>query len=84
MKLLKFETATCPKCAVVSNFLMQQSVTFDVIDAEKKREMANSYQIMSVPTTILIADDRTELARSIGVNPTELMNMVHTFKKGER
>lgn len=81
MKLLKFETATCPKCLVVSHFLMKQNVTFEVIDAESQCEMADYFQIMSVPTTILLADDDTELARTMGVNPIELMEMVHTIQK---
>lgn len=83
MRLLKFETATCPKCPVVSNFLMQQGVPFETVDAKKDSATAQSFQIMSVPTTILLDDENKEIARSTGVNPKELMQIIHTYQKGE-
>ncbi|WP_062106016.1 thioredoxin domain-containing protein [Bacillus niameyensis] len=83
MKLVQFVTETCSKCAVVSHFLKQQGAKFDVIDAVKQKELAKKFQILSVPTTILLADDQTELVRSSGVNPTELLKIIHKFQIGE-
>lgn len=83
MKLVMFKTAICPKCAVISKFLQGQGVTFAVVDAEKQQKLVENFQIMSVPTTILLADDETEIARTTGVNPVELMELVHQLQKGE-
>lgn len=48
-----------------------------------QQEMAESYKVMSVPTTILLDNLNRELNRCIGVNPMELEEMVHIMKKGE-
>ncbi|GIN73009.1 hypothetical protein J14TS2_34840 [Bacillus sp. J14TS2] len=83
MNLVMFKTVMCPKCAVISKFLRDQGVTFAVVDAEKQQKLVENFQIMSVPTTILLADDETEIARTTGVNPVELMELIHRLREGE-
>ncbi|WP_277679155.1 thioredoxin family protein [Gracilibacillus dipsosauri] len=77
------KTKACPKCEVVYRFLSQMDVPFQVIDLVDQQEMAESYKVMSVPTTILLDNLNRELNRCIGVNPMGLEEMVHIMKKGE-
>jgi len=81
MKLLKFISASCAKCDVVSQFLMSKNVSFDVIDVQQNQACAGRYGIHSVPTTILLTENDVELARSVGVNPPELIKILAMYQK---
>ncbi|GGB59772.1 hypothetical protein GCM10011409_41470 [Lentibacillus populi] len=82
MHLLLFTASTCPKCTIVKNFMQQQRIQPEVVSADKNRVLADRFQVFSVPTTILLTDDKTEIARSTGVNPNELLNMFQQFQGG--
>ncbi|MDY0395097.1 thioredoxin [Virgibacillus halophilus] len=81
MRLLKFETVSCPRCALVSKFLLDHHVTFESIDAVKQPEKAEAYLVTSVPTMILFAENGMEIMRSTGVNPPELIQMIEIMSQ---
>lgn len=56
-KLLLFTTKTCPNCMAAYQALDSSNLTFDKIDAEEQEELARKYNIMQVPTLIIVKED---------------------------
>lgn len=76
MKLIKFEKHNCPGCVLVGNYLDDQSIKYDSINAEENPDLAGEYGIMSTPVTILLDDEGNEVKRSIGFKPDDLEVMI--------
>ena len=72
MKILKLEQPNCNPCKMVSNFLNDNGVEYDVVDVSENPEVASQYGIMSVPVTILLNEEGKEVVRSNGFKPNEL------------
>lgn len=76
MKIIKFETKSCTKCPIVSQFLDDNSVNYNVIDAEDNPEESSKFGIMGVPVTILLDDNDNELSRVNGFDPSKLTSLI--------
>lgn len=65
-KLLLFTTNTCPKCPAVKNWINQAGVEFFGIDNSMLNfwEMAEKYNVQSVPTIVAIDESGKEVWRA--------------------
>lgn len=77
-KIIKFEKENCNPCVMVSEYFNKLSICFDAVNPFNQPEMAMKYRIRSVPTTLLLEDDR-ELMRVTGFQPLELKAMVESM-----
>ncbi|QHM88893.1 thioredoxin family protein [Bacillus velezensis] len=71
MRLIKLEQPNCNPCKMVSNYLEQAGVEYEVVDVTQKPEVAAQFEVMGVPVTILL-NEQEEVKRSIGFKPNEL------------
>ncbi|MFT4224768.1 thioredoxin domain-containing protein [Dysgonomonas sp.] len=78
-KIIKFEKADCNPCVMVSQYLDSKSTAFEVINPFNNPEVAVKYKIRSVPTTLLIENDKV-LMRSIGYQPEELNQIIEALQ----
>lgn len=69
-KLLLFTTNTCPKCPAVKNWLGTNEVDFFSMDNTMLNfwEMAEKYNVRSVPTLIAVDDSGKEMWRASEVS----------------
>ncbi len=65
-KLLLFSTNTCPKCPAVRSWLETSEVEFFGIDNTMLNfwDMADKYNVRSVPTLLAIGEDGKEIWRA--------------------
>lgn len=59
-KLLLFTTKTCPNCKAAYQALEGSKMSFDKVDAEEQEELARKYNIMQVPTLVIVKEDGFE------------------------
>ncbi|OJT57637.1 thioredoxin family protein [Bacillus licheniformis] len=76
MKLIKLEQPSCTPCQLVSNYLKEKGIEFEVIDVTQRPEIAAEYGVMGVPVTILLDDRGNEAKRSIGFKANELDELI--------
>src|SRR5690606_15354556 len=73
-KLLYFYSAHCAGCALQARYLAQLDERFQAlvqsIDAEQMLETARAYNVLTVPTTILVDADGAVQHIHYGVTPT--------------
>lgn len=74
--ILKFEKDGCVPCNMVSGFLDDNDVEYEVVNPFQNPSLAVQYQIQSVPVTILLDENNQEIQRSIGFRPDELEDMI--------
>lgn len=81
MKLYKFETKTCNPCKTVSMILNNLNIPFQTIDIddEENEELVRKYDIMSVPTLILLDDNGEVVEQIINLNHSEIEGLVKYF-----
>ncbi len=75
LRLLDFYAAWCPPCqaqAPILEELVRRHPEVEVvkIDIDRNPELADRYDVMAVPTLVLMSDDR-EVARFVGLTPLE-------------
>ena len=65
-QLLLFTTSTCPKCPAAKNWLDSNAVNYEAIDNRRVdfMELAEKYDVQSVPTLIAIDCDGKEMWRA--------------------
>lgn len=56
-KLLLFTTKTCPNCKAAYQALESSKMSFDKVDAEEQEELARKYNIMQVPTLVIVKEN---------------------------
>lgn len=61
----------CSPCQMVKNYLNKNDVEFEEVNIGGNFDLADEYNVMSTPVTILFEDDE-EVARIIGFNPSDL------------
>jgi len=65
-KLLLFTTVTCPKCPAVKSWLDSMEINYDSVDnrASDFYQLAEKYNVHSVPTLIAIDNNGAEMWRA--------------------
>jgi thioredoxin len=69
-KILYFSAAWCGPCKQFGPVMEQvgQSVRVEKVDVDKLPDLAQAYNVRSVPTVIILKDGR-EVSRFVGVKP---------------
>ncbi|MFS0643846.1 thioredoxin domain-containing protein [Siminovitchia sp. 179-K 8D1 HS] len=76
MKLIKFELPGCNPCQMVQNFLDSKEVRVEKINPMDQPETAAKFDIASVPVTILLNEEGSEVDRCVGFNPEKLDELI--------
>jgi len=68
MKLLYFSAPWCMPCKALAPILerVAQTQTVEKINIDEQFELAQSFNIRSIPTIILVDESNQELERSVG------------------
>ena len=74
-KLIKFEKNDCNPCAMVSELLEKNGVSYERINAFDNPEMAMKFRVRTVPTVILV-DGEEEIKRTMGFKIEELNEII--------
>lgn len=74
-KIIKFEKKDCNPCQIVSAWLDTREIEYERIDAFDNPMAAAEMKVRSVPTVILVEDEK-EIKRSTGFKPEELEELV--------
>jgi thioredoxin 1 len=73
MKILKFEAEWCGPChamkPVVHKLAENKAIDMSAIDIDEHPEIAEQYQVRSIPTVVLLDDDGKEISRVVGAMP---------------
>lgn len=71
-KILRFTASYCQPCKMLAMNLegADLGVPIEVVDIEVHRDVAEQYLIRSVPTLVLLEDDK-EVSRSVGLKTEE-------------
>ena len=78
IKLLDFYADWCGPCKVMSPVFEELKgeyagkVEFEKIDVESDNDIASNFGVMSIPTFVLIEDDK-EIDRKVGAMPKEMV-----------
>lgn len=70
MKYLIFKSSWCSPCRQLSPIMeqvKQHGIKVEEIDIDDQSDLAEKYNIRSVPTVVLISDNGVEINRLIGV-----------------
>lgn len=82
IKLLDFKAVWCGPCRVMEPIIEELKKELDgveivVIDVDEKPEEASKYGVMSIPTYIVLKDEK-EVGRKIGViSKEELLKLIN-------
>ena len=65
-KLILFTTVSCPKCPAVKTWLDSMQINYEMIDNRNTEfhQLAEKYNVQSVPTLIAINDESAEIWRA--------------------
>ncbi len=74
-KLIKFEKNDCNPCAMVSELLEKNGISYERINAFDNPEMAMKFKVRTVPTVILV-DGEEEIKRTMGFKLEELNEII--------
>lgn len=74
-KLIKFEKNNCNPCAMVSELLEKNGISYERINAFDNPEMAMKFKVRTVPTVILV-DGEEEIKRTMGFKIEELNEII--------
>lgn len=77
-KIIKFEKEDCNPCTMVSEYFRNNQISFDAVNPFNNPEAAMRYKVRSVPTTLLIEDEKVVM-RVVGFQPTELKLMIESL-----
>ncbi len=78
LELLDFYADWCGPCQVMKPIFTEieksyeGKVTFKSVDVEQNVEMARKFGVMSIPTFVLVKDDK-EISRKIGAMPKDVL-----------
>jgi len=76
IKVLDFWASWCPPCKMMAPIIeelekeLKDKVIFEKIDVDSNPQLAQKYNVMSIPTYIVLVDD-LEVDRQIGALPKE-------------
>ncbi len=78
LELLDFYADWCGPCQVMKPIFTEiekkyeGKVTFKSVDVEQEVEMARKFGVMSIPTFVLVKNDK-EVSRKIGAMPKDML-----------
>lgn len=83
MRLVKFESANCPKCVAAQNFLDGNGVVAEKIDVNNHSDLdfISKHVNMSLPVIVLLDENDEVILRSESFNPPELEEIVAELNK---
>ena len=69
MKILRFTASRCEPCKALSKTIerIDTEVPIQVIDIDDQPELAQHFNIRSVPTLVKIDEDKKEVERTVGM-----------------
>ena len=72
-KILLFKLSTCSPCKLLSKLFTQLHILKEdiVLDEDENEELADKYNIKSVPTIIVLNNEGEELGRFVGPRTKE-------------
>ena len=71
-KYLYFKAHWCPPCKTVTPIMEQVSqsgIPVDVIDVDGRNAMTTKYNVINIPTVLLVNEKGEVLKRLVGINP---------------
>ena len=75
-RILKFGAEWCNSCKQLSKTLQELNIDYEEIDVENNDDLVEAYHIQSLPTLLILEDDK-ELTRLIGNVPkSALINII--------
>ena len=80
IKLLDFYADWCGPCKIMTPIFEEIEkdyaglIEFQQVDVESESDLASKYGIMSIPTFVLVKDDK-EIDRKIGAMPKEMLKL---------
>jgi thioredoxin 1 len=81
MKLIKIYKNPCVPCNQVSQYLEMVGVKADEeYEYTQRQDMVDKYNVMSVPTLILLDDNGNEVDRTTGVGISKLSALIEKYK----
>lgn len=81
MNILKFFGSWCNPCKALSKSLEDAEIEHKSIDVDENEELTEKYNVMSVPTIIVLDEDDNEVGRFIGSRTKE--QLLKELKKYE-
>ena len=81
MNILKFFGSWCNPCKALSKNLEDAGIEHKSIDVDENEELTEKYNVMSVPTIVVLDEDDNEVGRFIGSQTKE--QLLKELKKYE-
>ena len=81
MNILKFFVSWCNPCKALSKNLEDAGIEHKSIDVDENEELTEKYNVMSVPTIVVLDEDDNEVGRFIGSRTKE--QLLKELKKYE-
>ena len=81
MNILKFFGSWCNPCKALSKNLEDAGIEHKSIDVDENEELTEKYNVMSVPTIVVLDEDDNEIGRFIGTRTKE--QLLEELKKYE-
>ena len=81
MNILKFFGSWCNPCKALSKNLEDAGIEHKSIDVDENEELTEKYNVMSVPTIVVLDEDDNEVCRFIGSRTKE--QLLKELKKYE-
>lgn len=72
MKIIVFSAAWCSKCGPYKEQLKKAGIEFDSVDVDDNEDMAASYGVRGLPTTVIEVTEGNEVFRTVGPNLKEV------------
>ncbi len=76
MKVLRFTAVWCEPCKMLARNLenITTQVPIQVIDIDQEEDLARHFNVRSVPTLVLIDQDKKEVKRVVGVQSVDQLD----------
>ena len=81
MNILKFFGSWCNPCKALSKSLEDAGIEHQSIDVDENEELTEKYNVISVPTIVILDEDDNEIGRFIGSRTKE--QLLEELKKYE-
>lgn len=78
MELIVLSQDGCAPCKVLKDYLTRESVEFTEVNLSKLPHLAEHYNVMSTPVTVL-EEDGEEIARVHGFVPEDIIELAENI-----